>query len=365
VVWALELWETYKDGDMDGGHMSWSRRAGTVRYHATRVLLGCVIVASSLTVAAVAQADEAHETVQFGCQGVTFSFAGFPDAQANTVNEAITIDRTTKVTRSFSFDGPSATNTVPLELTPGHHRLDAWVQWKTNGVKGGHDQPLAHGIDCGAASLKIVKLQALGKKGQFTTSRLFGTRREHVRYEIVVENTGGVPLKLGALTDPRCDAGTITGGPGQTPLQPGESTTYTCTHELTPADQAFGTYENVASITATPPEGDGPPITELSDPVLIELPHDAVEATCEAITFTFANFPDAPGNTVSELVTVDGETRIATSFVFDGPNGSNTIALQLSPGHHKVDAWVKWKTNGAKGGHDETLKGGVRCTQSA
>jgi hypothetical protein len=356
---------------MDGWHMSWggSSRAGSYngnRHTGTRVLLAwCAILCSSLAFAATAQAEEAHDTVQFGCQGVTISLSGFPDKPGNTVNESIAVDRYTKVTRIFSFDGPAGSNTIPLNLSPGHHKLDAWVNWKTNGVKGGHDQPLPHGIDCGAASFTITKLQALGKRGQFTTARLFGARRELVRYEIVVENTGSVALTLGTLTDPRCDPGTIAGGPGQSPLEPGASTTYTCTHKLTPDDQAFGSYENVARLTASPPPGDGPPITESSDPVLVELPHDSFEASCEAVTFTFANFPNAPGNTVSEFVTVDGETKIATTFVFDGPTGSNTIALQLSPGRHKVDGWAKWKTNGAKGGHDQTVKGGVRCVASS
>jgi hypothetical protein len=324
------------------------------------LLLVCGVLALQLVFAVAAQAEEAHDTVQFACQGVTFTFAGFPDKPGNRVGEAIIIDRNTRVSRVFSFDGPNGSDTIMLHLSPGHHKLDAWAGWKTNGVKGGHDQPLAHGIDCGAEPrFTIEKLQALGKKGAFTTAPVFGARRERVRYKIVVENTGDVPLTLGALADPRCDPGTIAGGLGAAPLAPGEATTYTCTHELTPADQAFGSYENVASITATPPEGDGPPLTQPSDPVLVELPHDAVEGSCEAVSFTFANFPNAPGNTVTETITVDGETRISTTFVFDGPSGSNTVALALAPGRHKIDGRAQWKTNGAKGGHDEAFI--VRC----
>src|SRR3989442_10479170 len=62
-------------------------------------------------------------------------------------------------------------------------------------------------------------------------------------------------LTLGALSDPKCDAGTIS-APSQSPISPGGSAFYTCSHTL----NAVGTYVNVAVVTATPP-GE-PPITQ-------------------------------------------------------------------------------------------------------
>lgn len=87
------------------------------------------------------------------------------------------------------------------------------------------------------------------------------------------------------FSDVRCDARTIEGGPGAEAVAPGDSTLYTCKHRL----------------------------------------------------LAFANFPNAPGNTVSELVYVDGQLLISTSFSFDGPNGSNTLTLTLPAGHHSID----------------------------
>src|SRR3989442_15346560 len=72
-------------------------------------------------------------------------------------------------------------------------------------------------------------------------------------------------LTLGALSDPKCDAGTIS-APSQSPISPGGSAFYTCSHTL----NAVGTYINVAVVTATPP-GE-PPITHETPPVEVEVP---------------------------------------------------------------------------------------------
>lgn len=64
---------------------------------------------------------------------------------------------------------------------------------------------------------------------------------------------------------------------------------------------------------------------------------------------------------MSELVYVDGELLISTSISFDRPTGSNTLTLTLPAGHHSIDVRARWKTNGVTGGHDEHLKGGLRC----
>lgn len=304
----------------------------------------------------------AHDTVAFSCQTVTFSYEGFPQANGNTVTEIVYVDGAPYITRTFSFDGPSGSDAVTLDLPPGHHKLDARAKWKTNGVKGGHDQPDFGGVRCGAEpSFTVEKLQRGTPRSPFTTSTVFGARRQTIDYEIVVKNTGNVPLVLSGFSDPRCDAGTVAGGPGSTALAPGEASTYTCTHRLTPEDQALGTYENTATVTATPPSGDGAPLSEPSNPVLVDLPHDTATPTCSEITFTFAGFPDLPGNTVSEFVRVDRELVVSTSYTFDGPTGSNSIALALPPGHHSIDAWARWHTNGASGGHDEHIEGGILC----
>lgn len=320
-------------------------------------------VSLALGTAAAARAEGAHFTPVFTCTGVTLSYGGFP-AGTNTVTEIVTIDRGEKIEKTFSFEGPSGSDTIPISLREGHHELDALVKWnKADGI-GGHDHFLAHGINCEPRpGLTVQKLQADERRGPgsiFTTEPLFGTRRQLVRYELVLTNTGNVPLLIGTVADPRCDAGTIAGGTGGPALAPGQSTTYTCSHLLTPGDQAAGLYENVATVQATP-EGGGAPLTVESNPVVVELPHDSVGFGCEAVEFSFSNFPDAAGNTVTEIVTIDHGEKLETSFSFNGSSGSNVVPLTLSPGVHKLDARAHWNTNGAHGAHDQVEQGKLRC----
>jgi hypothetical protein len=351
----------------DGGAMKRRIRSGTVRSLGKTPVLMCAAISAALAASAVAQADQASFTPTFTCTGVTLAFAGFPATGTNTVTEVITVDRGTKVTRVFSFEGAAGSDTVPIALSAGHHQLDALVRWKRPAGVGGHDHFLAHGITCEPKpSFTVQKLQANERRGPgstFTTGPLFGTRRQLVRYEIVVTNTGNVPLQIGPFSDPRCDPGTVAGGPGGLALAPGQDTVFTCTHLLSPGDQAGGSYENIATVTATPPGGE--PLSVESNPVLVELPHDETTFGCEAVEFTFANFPNAPGNTVTEIVTIDHVSKIVQTFSFDGPTGSNVIPIMLAPGVHKLDGRAHWKTNGAHGAHDQVEHGKLRCVAEA
>src|SRR4029077_9514199 len=73
-----------------------------------------------------------------------------------------------------------------------------------------------------------------------------------------------------SLSDGKCDAGTLAGGPTKA-LAPGESATYTCSHVLVAADEQAGSYTNNATVTATPPAGQGSPITQTSNTVVVSV----------------------------------------------------------------------------------------------
>jgi uncharacterized repeat protein (TIGR01451 family) len=104
----------------------------------------------------------------------------------------------------------------------------------------------------------------------FTSSQLSSTAGQTVYYRITVTNTGNTDLTFSNFTDSPCDAGTIAGGPGSGTLAPGDSATYTCDHVLTSADVTAGSYSNTASVTGTPPSGDGSAITSSSNTVVVD-----------------------------------------------------------------------------------------------
>jgi hypothetical protein len=123
-----------------------------------------------------------------------------------------------------------------------------------------------------APAFTIEKLQRIGGEGSFTTSTLNGNVGQTVEYEIRVDNTGNVTLTMGSLEDSRCDAGTIAGGPIGGMLAAGATTGYSCKHVLSGSDQSAGSYSNTATLTGTPPQGEGDPVTHASNTVAVNIP---------------------------------------------------------------------------------------------
>src|SRR5207248_8349908 len=109
------------------------------------------------------------------------------------------------------------------------------------------------------------KEQRLSGEASYTTAKLTGKLGQTVEYKITVKDTGNTTLALGALSDPKCDAGTISAA-SQSPIAPGETAFYTCSHVL----DAVGVYTNVPLVTATP--AGEPPISHETPPVEASLP---------------------------------------------------------------------------------------------
>jgi hypothetical protein len=98
---------------------------------------------------AASAAEAPHTNAVPGCRFITIRFAGFPNLPDNTVREKVRIDGTPEaVLRTFVFNGPRAVDEVPVPLGPGHHTLDVFTIWTTNGVAGNHDQPINGGVTC-------------------------------------------------------------------------------------------------------------------------------------------------------------------------------------------------------------------------
>ena len=190
----------------------------------------------------------------------------------NTVKLSIRIDKVRTGPNVFKFNGPTGSYTFKFNLGPGKHSMDGRASWKTNEFRGGKDIFLQGGIMCPAEpAFTLEKLQrdAAGSD-PFTTATLPGSVGEEVEYEVIANNTGNVPLTFSNFIDPGCDEGTLAGGPGESSVAPGASTTYTCRHTLTEADAEAGSFSNTATDTGTPPKGNGEPVTESSNTVLIE-----------------------------------------------------------------------------------------------
>lgn len=102
-----------------------------------------------------------------------------------------------------------------------------------------------------------------GSNAGFTTAQLTGEVGQTVNYEIVVKNTGNVPLTLSNFTDEGC--GPVSGGTSKLLLH--AATTYLCSHTLS----EVGTYSNSASVTARRSPPSGPTVTHTSNVVEVNV----------------------------------------------------------------------------------------------
>jgi hypothetical protein len=220
---------------------------------------------------------------EFSCKSVTFNYSGFPNKEGNTVVERIKDNGVLIYSATFVFNGPTATHTIIINLGPGPHHISTTVEFKN--FKGEHDQ--GADVNCTAEpGFSIEKKQRIAKSGKpFSTATVVGSPGQTVEYVIVVKNTGNVPLKFSNFMDEPCtaencglpegcDAGTVKGGPGETAVPPEKpkvagKTEWTCSHVLTEEDLKFGKHLNKATVTGTPTEGGGGPITKTSNTVVV------------------------------------------------------------------------------------------------
>jgi hypothetical protein len=294
--------------------------------------------------------------IKVTCTQVTFFFENFPEAENNIVHEAVYVDGV-RVVRAykFQFNGPNSSNTVTVHVPPGHHSLDARARWRTNGARGGRDIPRGGGISCEPEpSYTIEKAQKLEGTTGYSPEMLLSTSvGQTIEYAIEVANTGNMPLTLSNLTDTKCEGIT---GPGEVGLY--QAAIFFCHHKLNAADSKAGEYCNVATVTATPPEGDGPPVSKESNTVCAGVGKAKFrqQFSCKQVTFKFTGFPNLPGNTVHEAIYADGKRIYKGEFKFNGSSGENTVVINLSPGRHrKLDVRARWNTNGVRGGEDHVI----------
>lgn len=218
--------------------------------------------------------ERTNGVLLMSCTSVTWSFREFPNLPGNTVLEKIKVKGVAVPSTTFTFDGSTGTNVTPIDAPPGSYIIDAEAKWRratANGANGGFD--IHAKVTCPPnPELSVEKLQRIeGAGASYTSSEQTGEVGQTIGYEIVVSNPGNVPLTLGGFTDPRCDAGSISGGPAGGILAPATSSAYLCKHVLTAADLTVGSYANTVLLSGTPPSGEGSPQTKTSNTVVTEV----------------------------------------------------------------------------------------------
>jgi hypothetical protein len=279
------------------------------------------------------EAKHPNALLAIGCEQLTVSYRAFPDAAGNTVDQQLTINHDTSRRKhsKFVFDGPAATETIPLDGHAGRYQVDLWATYTIDGAKL-HFDWYRKVICPPAPSLSIEKLQRIGPRTKYTPSPLTGEVGQTVEYEMLVKNTGNIPLALSALDDPHCDAGTIAGGPGAAPLPIGGTSTFTCTHLLTTADRTAGAYTNTASDTGTP-VGEGPPVTGESNTVVVNIPNGGVQPETTENPAGNTNGSTAPAPS-SGVLALTGSSSVAGPSPKSGVLASKTTAIPSLNGPH-------------------------------
>jgi hypothetical protein len=151
--------------------------------------------------------------------------------------------------------GEKATYTCTHKLT----EVGEWTNLATIEGNEGTGKKESETVKVAVPAFTIEKLQRLAGETGYVKTPLTGKVGETVEYEIVVKNTGKVPLKFSELVDANCEH--LEGG--ATELAPEASTTFTCSHPLT----GPGAWTNVAQITGN--EGAGP---QSSNEVIVNVP---------------------------------------------------------------------------------------------
>jgi hypothetical protein len=355
--------------------------------------------------------------VKIDCDSITVSYSGFPaiEGSPNSVLQLVTIksrpwspQRIVLPAKTFTFEGAAGTSVIPIAAPVGESTIALRSRWHTNGVHGGF--PIQETRSCPPRpAFSIEQLQSLG--GPFTTGSLPGAVGQTVLYQMIIANTGNVPLTFGKFSDAVCDPGTVA-GLTTNPVKYQGTLTIVCAHTLSAADAAVGSVSNIAKITGASEEGEGssfehesnklvvtpieggsedPPSGGEDPPSITPTPKSGVLGTSGASTtskgksnvlgFSLATVPSlrGPRGCVRRSVTASVKSAGVKTVVFYldghrlrtlGPSAARkgllSIRIDLSKkkaGAHRVKATITMKpiTAGGKTAKASRLLTVVRC----
>ncbi len=187
-------------------------------------------------------------------------------------------------------------------------------------------------------AITLVKQERIGDAA-FTHGPITGDVGQTVDYQMTVSNTGNVPLVL-SFTDAQCDSGTLSAASlvsgtydaATQTLSAGSVVRYTCSHVLATGDEP---YTNTASVTGTPPPGDGSPVSA-QDSVqasanvpgmrVVKLQRDGTSGA-----FTSNDITASVGDTIYYEIQTTNTGNVPLSLSLSDPNcDSGTVAGPIS-----------------------------------
>jgi hypothetical protein len=246
-------------------------------------------------------------------QANSFAFSGTYNLQAN-VSSSVSSVRVTAVDAANWGNG-----TAPSGVTPSGSGGDSQSTVVINRSTSG----------CTPPSIQITKLERVNGNGSFVVGPLTGNVGDTVNYEMTV-TAGPTALSAVTLSDPMCDAGTISPA-GPQSLQANQSLVYTCLHKLTPADGAVGSYSNTASVTGNGPPPPSTPVSATSQTVVVKIPPSITIAKAERIngsgSFVVGPLAGSVGDAVNYQMTVTaGQTPLTAVTLSDPKCDSGTLS---------------------------------------
>ena len=277
-----------------------------------------------------ANAEWEHGSVQVTCTQIKWDLTGFT-AGSTSLLEKVSVDHSQAYLTVSSFNGVSDYVTTNIMESPGRHAIRAYAKWRSNKVNGHF--VLHAKLSCPPDPGFSIedKHEVVGAGGSYTTAPITALLGQSVAYEVIAKNTGNVPLSFGNFVDPRCDAATISHG--TSPVAPGASITYNCKHLVTEADQAAGSYMSAASLTGTPPLGDGPPFAHTTNTLATSVPApaftiDDLQQLSGASSYTTSPLTAPVGQTIDYemIVTNTGNVELALGSFTDPSCDEGTIS---------------------------------------
>ncbi len=94
-----------------------------------------VVIAAGMVVLSAAPASAHTATITISCTQVTFNYSGFP-SESITATETVAVNGVTQVHKTFTFTGPSGSDTVGISVPGGTNTVTAKTSWTVDG--GGH-----------------------------------------------------------------------------------------------------------------------------------------------------------------------------------------------------------------------------------